>query len=764
MNKSASPTRNGDTSSNNPNAAALSAALKGATLAFNKQKAANATENKATPLRPSPHRNSVSSAGGALLAATQAARDYSALQSRPRSPESVNRHETGGSVGLQDREEGGGNDILSTTTAFLSPPSVGRPSSDHGKQSSASFIAATLAASRSTSPIPPTNASASRGGASGTRRQSVGAASILSASSSLGLGPTDAPDTESIKPTTSLVSLFERKMGEDMDPVKREPAVRTKSNPEPSRRESPAPELVQTGDQEPEQQRQKAKPKPKPKPKPQITPGDDMTISSGSGKVDDNPSAAKEKAGSGKDVSRELAAQSKAQDGPPVRPKSRNKPQKAERTVPTPPPERVPNHEPKEIRSSTPPPLVSSSATTEVVSPQPIKLVKTSKLEPPIVPPPRRSTIKEVKTPTAEVTERDPTENRVRRGSHSSVSSDDTFVSASSSHSPRAATPTITASTAPAKPEPPAPRGSQPRRRKSLETLPAAQPPTSRRPSAPRISAPNIALDSLTNAIVASNLAASRLTASTSPNPPLPPPTRRHGNQHRPQSPLQPQRTAESLSTHYTGNGGSRSPNRKNQRTGMLQTLRAPPTSLSDDEDVRRRMDRHNRRGKLRHLPGKHHAHHEGSRRRWRDEVSARERRRYEAVWASNRGLFLQPGWSYSGDGDYQQQIEASKAREGAEADWVASVVVKDIWGRSRLPEDELSEVWQLVDQGGKGALARDEFVVGMWLIDQRLRGRKIPARVGASVWDSVRGGGAGRVVVPDPKAARRDKGGRGKK
>ncbi|KAG7290727.1 hypothetical protein NEMBOFW57_000730 [Staphylotrichum longicolle] len=55
----------------------------------------------------------------------------------------------------------------------------------------------------------------------------------------------DAPDTASIPPTTSLVSLFESKRGgEDMDPVKRR-------GPPP--RESP--DLV------------KQKPKPKPKPK-----------------------------------------------------------------------------------------------------------------------------------------------------------------------------------------------------------------------------------------------------------------------------------------------------------------------------------------------------------------------------------------------------------------------------------------------------------------------------------------------------------------
>jgi len=48
--------------------------------------------------------------------------------------------------------------------------------------------------------------------------------------------------------------------------------------------------------------------------------------------------------------------------------------------------------------------------------------------------------------------------------------------------------------------------------------------------------------------------------------------------------------------------------------------------------------------------------------------------------------------------------------------------------------------VWELVDRSKVGALDREEFVVGMWLIDQRLKGRKLPVKVSGSVWNSVRG------------------------
>ena len=190
----------------------------------------------------------------------------------------------------------------------------------------------------------------------------------------------------------------------------------------------------------------------------------------------------------------------------------------------------------------------------------------------------------------------------------------------------------------------------------------------------------------------------------------------------------------------------------------MLQTLRAPLSSLSDDEDGRRRAHRHRKKTLHPLSGGKKHAHNEGSRRRWRDEVSARERRRYEAVWASNRGMFLRPGWGFVGapPGVEEQEVaDVGRAREGTpEAELVVNVVVRDIWSRSRLPADELAEVWDLVDRRGDGTLGREEFVVGMWLVDQRLRGRKIPARVGESVWASVARGGVG-VVVPGPKKSK---------
>ena len=78
--------------------------------------------------------------------------------------------------------------------------------------------------------------------------------------------------------------------------------------------------------------------------------------------------------------------------------------------------------------------------------------------------------------------------------------------------------------------------------------------------------------------------------------------------------------------------------------------------------------------------------------------------------------------------------------------------MVRDIWSRSRLNNDVLEEAYNLVEAKGgdyanepgskhgrvAGSLRKQEFVVGLWLVDQRLKGRKLPIRVSDSVWHSV--------------------------
>lgn len=83
--------------------------------------------------------------------------------------------------------------------------------------------------------------------------------------------------------------------------------------------------------------------------------------------------------------------------------------------------------------------------------------------------------------------------------------------------------------------------------------------------------------------------------------------------------------------------------------------------------------------------------------------------------------------------------------------EWVVNIVVRDIWSRSRLSNASLAEIYDLVNvKEPKDMLDREEFVVGLWLIDQALRGRKPPSRVDEDVWACVRKVGV-RVIV-DPK------------
>jgi hypothetical protein len=210
----------------------------------------------------------------------------------------------------------------------------------------------------------------------------------------------------------------------------------------------------------------------------------------------------------------------------------------------------------------------------------------------------------------------------------------------------------------------------------------------------PRSRTPQLTADSLANAMVASSLASSRASSPSKRTPPLP---RRHSRAHS----LFARTQSEGLIEKRTPSPGR----------AMRQTMREIPKS--DEEGDRKRRNGHI----LKKHPNKHH---EGDRKRWRDEITERERKRYEGVWAANKGLLV------------PSELPDSDST-------VLNLVVRDIWRRSRLPNEVLAEVWDLVDSSGVGRLARAEFVVGMWLIDQRLKGRKLPVKVSESVWFSAK-------------------------
>ncbi|KAL8371300.1 hypothetical protein RB595_001234 [Gaeumannomyces hyphopodioides] len=682
--------------SSTPAAGPQSDALRGASLAFQSRAA-----RSAPPQPPS------TTANGALVAATSAA-----SASTPQN--GLSRHATGGSTASDRSAFSLEHHTLSHQLSQLQPspqsgshlrPSDARPGPD---TRSASFIAATLAASRSASPSP-NRQRAGRGSAT-PRGHRAGTPSAASPPPSLRLyldrDRVYTSNADGDRPVRDITSPQEPQFPapdpewrgrEDTDPVKSPPpeSANLRAHPEDGRRRDASDE-TQAQDS-PTKRPLKLKPKPGPKPRPDsirtkasVDSGPDPTTAGTNHGRDDASSreTVREK------IPTPASRAATAIDSRPSSHPTQAADDRASATGPTPPP-------PRRHPASVSQPTARGSSATEKASTR-RGVVASNQDE-------RTGSLgRDVDGPG--------TIRAVARARAGSESSDDTFFTTSSGRSGPAPSPPAQNRAEPGvvgrlRPKTPPPRSSASGQRQ------AAAAATHTR--AVNHNGPGLALDSLTNAIVASNLASARRQPASGESrapPPIPVPRRKQRND--PQPP--PWASGPDLSRSY-----SKSPPK---RSGMLQTLRSPP-SKSDDEESRRNRERYRKRSSL----GKKHVHHEGSRRRWREQLTAAERRRYAALWASNRGLLLAAP---------QQGSEGS----GPDQDSVANVVVRDLWGRSRLPFDELAEVWDLVDLGRRGMLSKEEFVVGTWLVDQRLRGRKIPARVSQSVWDSVKG-----LKVPAP-------------
>ncbi|KAI5922140.1 hypothetical protein F4810DRAFT_674727 [Camillea tinctor] len=684
------------------NDAAYNAALRGASLAFQRTPVAKQHQ----PAAITPKSSLTSLDNGALIAATSASRDRSLSSSPPRAQASrLSQHTTGSSV------QGGGSTFYGVEPGAVSQRLIQHtqitPQSHHllppPKQTMAdprspSFIAATLAASRSGSPKPPRSKAQSHQQntqqASRRRRHgSVGANSAASSVTSLDI----ATDIRPIPSANALISMFERG-DDDTDPVKK-------------------------GVDKSHVNNRLAGAKPSLKP---VTPPRNLSPVA---KHDTSPSRLAsnmvwERATTQSALAKETEHKP-TQQGPTASTEVRRRP-------PTPPPARSkgeveiskhgqPLKSRAKPRAMTPPPKSINRSETVILSPQPRRaatvrnirptsneaILANQNRKPPVKPKPRRPTSVPGTSTAFKSADADPVNTVTLPNRPSSSSSDDTFVSASSA---------------------PSTHPNSPRRGRSRPTTPdPPQPPAAMRsplPPPPRPShTSHLPLQSLTNAIVAGSLASARMTptSATPSRAPTPPPARKRASH-------------------------------------MRQTLRKPP-SKSDDEDEK---SRRRSLGKLGNRAK--HAHREGSRRHWREQITPRERKRYEGVWASNRGYLLLPNDqnnsnnrnnNHNNNSSNNNNAEAGKGNDNDDnGERVANIVVRDIWGRSRLPFDELSEVWDLVDRRGKGSLDKTEFVVGTWLVDQRLRGRKIPRKVSESVWGSAKG-----VRVLGPK----EDGGKGK-
>ncbi|KAK7204445.1 hypothetical protein BZA70DRAFT_280778 [Myxozyma melibiosi] len=97
--------------------------------------------------------------------------------------------------------------------------------------------------------------------------------------------------------------------------------------------------------------------------------------------------------------------------------------------------------------------------------------------------------------------------------------------------------------------------------------------------------------------------------------------------------------------------------------------------------------------------------------------LTEEERKRYDGLFAANKGLMM--------------PAELSNCVHG--------LVVKQLWKRSRLDAEVLERIWNLVSREKKDYLDQDEFIVGTWLIDQCLYGRKLPQELSPEVWSSLR-------------------------
>lgn len=189
--------------------------------------------------------------------------------------------------------------------------------------------------------------------------------------------------------------------------------------------------------------------------------------------------------------------------------------------------------------------------------------------------------------------------------------------------------------------------------------------------------------------------------------------------------PLPPRKKHHHVSFHRSPSPQKQSPHKPSGK--LHTTLRREPSSSEETDE----MDKYKKKGtrvmgiKARKHPNKHH---EATRRRWRDIITEAERKRYEGVWAANKGVYLPT-----------PQDENFDPEDDPSSD-VINILVRELWIRSRLPTHVLKEIWDLVDRRGLGRLSRCEFVVGMWLIDQKLKGRRLPVKVSDSVWQSAQG------------------------
>lgn len=97
--------------------------------------------------------------------------------------------------------------------------------------------------------------------------------------------------------------------------------------------------------------------------------------------------------------------------------------------------------------------------------------------------------------------------------------------------------------------------------------------------------------------------------------------------------------------------------------------------------------------------------------------IPLEDRKRYEGIFAANKGVYTTP-------------------------DRISRIIVQELWSRSKLDSETLRKIWDLVteesEESNEDGLTCEQFVAGIWLIDQCLQGRKLPKCLPDSIWDTT--------------------------
>lgn len=147
--------------------------------------------------------------------------------------------------------------------------------------------------------------------------------------------------------------------------------------------------------------------------------------------------------------------------------------------------------------------------------------------------------------------------------------------------------------------------------------------------------------------------------------------------------------------------------------------------------------------------------------------IDLTEKKRYDGLFVTNKGLYINRDLRFQQRPYKGTEYKVFVNKYSDPNERIHGLVVREIWKRSQLNLDTLARIWYLVlsirkikwlqlssdrnlvndlenesepepEDFDDGTLTREEFIVGMWIIDQCLYGRKLPKVISREVWHSV--------------------------